>query len=68
MADANAQSVRHQVYEREAAATGQEEEGHGKAQEVRQQQELILLTGQEAGAEATPPMQVRGGASRQQRQ
>lgn len=68
MADSDAQSVGHQVDEGEAAATGQEQEGHGQAQEVRQQQETVLLTGQEAGTEALPPLHQRGRVSREQRQ
>lgn len=68
VADADAQSVGHQVHEGEAAAAGQEQEGHGEPQEVRQQQEPELLTGQEAGAETPPPLQLRGGTSWQQRQ
>lgn len=64
VADSDAQSVGHQVDEGEAAATGQEQEGHGQAQEVRQQQETVLLTGQEA--ETPPPLQLRGGVSWQQ--
>ena len=65
MADAGAQSIGHQVHEGEAAATGQEDEGHGQDQEVWQQQETVLLTGQEAGPEAPPLLPLRGGVSRE---
>lgn len=64
--DAGAQSIGHEVDEGEAAAAGQEQEGHGQEQEVRQQQEAVLLTGQEAGAEAPPLLHLRGGVFRQQ--
>lgn len=63
VADLDTQSVGHQVDERQAAAGGQEKEGHSHAQEVRQQQEVVLLRRQEAGAEEPPPLQLRGGAS-----
>lgn len=63
VADPDTQSVGHQVDERQAAAGGQEQEGHSHAQEVRQQQEVVLLRRQEAGAEEPPPLQLRGGAS-----
>lgn len=63
MADVDAQSIRYQVDKGEAAATGQEQEGHGEAQEVPQQQETVLLTGQKVGAEATSPPKMRGGVS-----
>lgn len=65
VAESGSQTIRHQVDEGKAAAAGQQQEGHGQAQEVRQQQEMVLRGGQEAGAEAPPPPQLRGGVSRQ---
>lgn len=46
VADAGAQSVRHQIHEGQAAAAGQEQEGHGQTQEVRLQQEGVLRGGE----------------------
>lgn len=46
VADAGAQSVRYQIHERQAAAAGQEQEGHGQTQEVRLQQEGVLRSGE----------------------
>lgn len=68
VAYASTQSIGHQVDKREAAAAGQEQEGHGQTQEVRQQQETVLLTGQEAGDKAPPPPYLRDGVSWQQGQ
>lgn len=50
------QAVGHQVDEGQATATGQQQEGRGQAQELRHQQEAVLLASQEAGAEAGSPL------------
>lgn len=49
------QAVRHQVDKGQAAATSQQQEGHGQAQEFWHQQEAILLASQETGSEAGSP-------------
>lgn len=63
VADPHVKAIRHQVDEGEAAAAGQQQKGHSQAQEVRHQQETVLLTGQETGSEALPPARLRGGFS-----
>lgn len=64
VAKSSIQAIRHQVDEGQTAATGQQQEGHGQAQEFWHQQEAILLAGQEAGSEAgSPPPGLWGGLS-----
>lgn len=55
VAKPDVQAVRHQVDEGQAAAAGQQQEGHGQAQEFWHQQEAVLLAGQETCLEAGPP-------------
>lgn len=65
VAEPGVQAIRDQVDEGQAAAAGQQQEGRSQAQEVRHQQEAVLLAGQEAGSKAgPPPAGHRGGLSR----